>query len=86
MIKRKKFEEYTEREFLEIVNKLSSDEILSAEKLDAIADHVVDASEHPFGSDVLFYPDPSEPDTPERVVEIFKKWRAENGKPGFKPA
>ena len=86
MLKHKKFEEYTEQEFLKLVTILSSEEDVSAEQLEDITDHIIDVSEHPFGSDVLFYPDPSEHDTPERVVEIFKKWRAENGKPGFKPA
>ncbi len=40
--------------------------------------------EHPAGSDLIFYPDDNREDSPEGVVKEVKKWRAENGKPGFK--
>ena len=40
-------------------------------------------TEHPSGSDLIFYPDP-EKDGPEFVVKEVKEWRANNGKPGFR--
>lgn len=42
-------------------------------------------SEHPAGSDLLFYPEPGK-SGPEAVVKEIKEWRAANGKPGFKTA
>ena len=41
-------------------------------------------TEHPNGSDVIFYPPKGREDSPERVVKEVKEWRARNGKPGFK--
>ncbi|EEQ04693.1 Colicin-E7 immunity protein [Yersinia bercovieri ATCC 43970] len=41
-------------------------------------------SEHPSGSDLIFYPEDGADDSPEGILETIKKWRAENGKPSFK--
>ncbi|EAA7344738.1 bacteriocin immunity protein, partial [Salmonella enterica subsp. enterica serovar 1,4,[5],12:i:-] len=41
-------------------------------------------TEHPDGSDVIFYPPDEREDSPEGVVKEIKEWRAKNGKPGFK--
>jgi len=41
-------------------------------------------TEHPDGSDLLYYPGPDREDSPEGVVKEVKEWRAANGKPGFK--
>ncbi|WP_426809532.1 bacteriocin immunity protein [Pseudomonas sp. WOUb67] len=42
-------------------------------------------SEHPLGADLIFYPTKNGiRDSPESVVEAVKKWRAEQGLPGFK--
>jgi hypothetical protein len=86
MLKNKKLEEYTEQEFLEVVRRLSSTAPLSEKQSDDLIHHIVLLSEHPAGTDVIFYPEPGIPDTPEGIVEVIKKWRAENGKPSFKPA
>ncbi|AUM71715.1 bacteriocin immunity protein [Pseudomonas fluorescens] len=40
-------------------------------------------SEHPSGSDLLYYPEAGK-SGPEAVVKEVKEWRAANGKPGFK--
>lgn len=39
---------------------------------------------HPKGSDVIFYPDPGNDGTPEGILEEVKRWRSEQGLPGFK--
>ncbi|TPW37275.1 bacteriocin immunity protein, partial [Mixta tenebrionis] len=41
-------------------------------------------TEHPDGSDLIFYPRDDREDSPEGVVKEVKEWRANNGKPGFK--
>ncbi|WP_434703844.1 bacteriocin immunity protein [Pseudomonas sp. Z1-12] len=38
-------------------------------------------SEHPSGSDLLYYPEAGK-SGPEAVVKEVKEWRAANGKPG----
>lgn len=43
-------------------------------------------SEHPDGSDLIYYPKPNADDSPEGIVREVKRWRAANGKAGFKPS
>lgn len=76
--------DYTEAEFLDFVKKIfnventSEDEdiknILLFKKL----------TEHPDGSDLIYYPRDGREDSPEGVVKEVKEWRDKNGKPGFK--
>ncbi|WP_225422715.1 bacteriocin immunity protein [Pseudomonas huaxiensis] len=53
---------------------------------DGLLDHFEAITEHPDGSDVIYYPPEGSEDSPEGVVKRVKEWRAANGKPGFKPA
>ncbi|WP_016676051.1 bacteriocin immunity protein, partial [Yersinia pestis] len=46
--------------------------------------HFTKITEHPSGSDLIYYPEDGADDSPEGILELVKKWRAENGKPGFK--
>jgi phage gp45-like len=75
--------DYTESEFLEFVTSICSgdhteeEDIKNVQKFEAL-------SEHPDGSDLLFYPKEGREDTSEAVVQEVKEWRAANGKPGFK--
>ncbi|CNF31958.1 bacteriocin immunity protein [Yersinia mollaretii] len=76
--------DYTESEFLELVKKLYNVESYSEEE---DIEHIIEFKrlcEHPAGSDLIYYPEGNREDSPEGVVEEIKKWRAENGKPGFK--
>ncbi|MDA6953361.1 bacteriocin immunity protein, partial [Escherichia coli] len=41
-------------------------------------------TEHPDGSDLIYYPRDDREDSPEGIVKEIKEWRAANGKPGFK--
>ena len=77
-------EDYTEEEFLEIINSLFSGQRLTEEIRDSIVDHIVELSEHPNGTDIIFYPEPGTEDSPQGVLKTIKEWRAQNGKPGFK--
>jgi hypothetical protein len=42
-------------------------------------------SEHPSGSDLLYYPEKGN-QGPEAVVKVIKEWRSKNGKPSFRKA
>lgn len=75
--------EMTEREFLNLVVKIYNDDYATEkEHTDAILKFEA-LTEHPSGSDLIFYPEP-EKDGPKFVVKEVKDWRAANGKPGFK--
>lgn len=41
-------------------------------------------SEHPAGSDLIFYPEDGQDDSPEGIVLQVKEWRKANGNPGFR--
>ncbi len=82
----KKISEYTEGEFLALINSLLDRSLKSEEERDAVVHAIVDAAEHPDGTDIIFYPPEGTEDTPEGVLKRIKEWRAANGKPGFKTA
>lgn len=82
----KKISEYTESEFLALISSLLDRSLKSEEERDAVVHAIVDAAEHPDGTDIIFYPPEGTEDTPEGVLKRIKEWRAANGKPGFKAA
>ncbi|MDQ0122377.1 hypothetical protein J2W17_001322 [Pseudomonas lini] len=85
MILKSKFEDYTEHEYLTLVSSLFNGTYSSEEELDNIFENIISTSEHPHASDVLCHPEKGIEDSPHSVVNVFKQWRAANGKPGFKP-
>ncbi|MDF0732708.1 bacteriocin immunity protein [Pseudomonas entomophila] len=75
--------DYTETEFLAFVRKTYYANFPSeAEQIEAVLEFER-LTEHPSGSDLLYYPEPGK-DGPEFIVAEVKAWRAANGKPGFK--
>ncbi|MGN4047258.1 bacteriocin immunity protein [Pseudomonas sp. SM4] len=80
----KKFEEYTEAEYISLINRLVEGDYSSEKEHDAIVNEIILSSEHPNGTDVLYYPEEGVEDSPEGVLGAIKVWRAANGKPGFK--
>jgi hypothetical protein len=48
--------------------------------------HFEKISEHPAGSDLIYYPESGADNSPEGVTRIVKDWRAAQGLPGFKGA
>ncbi|MGZ7455539.1 bacteriocin immunity protein [Pseudomonas sp. Ma2-10] len=80
-----KFEEYTETEFPSLINRLFEGDYSSEKEHDAVVDNIVDTSEHPNGTDILYYPAEGVEDSPTGALNAIKTWRAANGKPGFKP-
>lgn len=76
--------EYTEKEFLEILNKLFNGQCSTEQEYHDLLEHVEQISQHPKGNEILFYPAPGVEDSPEGVLRTIKEWRKANGLPGFK--
>ncbi|WP_225759330.1 bacteriocin immunity protein [Leclercia sp. Marseille-Q4284] len=80
----KNISDYTESEFLEFVRRLcdfanttESEDIKNILEFNRL-------TEHPAGSDLIFYPEDGQDDSPEGIVQQVKEWRKANGKPGFR--
>lgn len=79
------FSEYTEAEFIELLEELAKeDEAETDDRADLLLLHFEKISEHPAGSDLIYYPESGADNSPEGVTQIVKEWRAAQGLPGFK--
>ncbi|PQQ28047.1 bacteriocin immunity protein [Photorhabdus hindustanensis] len=81
---KEKLEDYTESEFLEFARKVCNADYATEDEASVAVQDFIRLSEHPDGTDILFYPSPGQDDSPEEIVKQIKEWRARNGKPGFK--
>jgi len=79
-----KFEDYTESEYIALIDRLVQGNYSSEKEHDDIVDNIVSTSEHPNGTGILYYPEEGVEDSPAGVLKAIKDWRAANGKPGFK--
>ncbi|WP_268799302.1 bacteriocin immunity protein [Pseudomonas huanghezhanensis] len=77
--------EYTEKEFLELVSAICDGGGASEEEDVRNVLEFERLTEHPEGSDLIFYPRDDREDSPQGIVREVKEWRTANGKPGFKP-
>ncbi|WP_447788395.1 bacteriocin immunity protein [Pseudomonas farris] len=82
---RNALEEYTENEYLDLIECLFEGTYSSEAEHDAIVENIVITSEHPDGTGILYDPREGVEDSPEGVLKAIKAWRAVNGKPAFKP-
>ncbi|MGN1676393.1 bacteriocin immunity protein [Yersinia enterocolitica] len=80
----KKLSDYTELEFLNFVKNIYYDTYPSEEEHIRAILQFENLIEHPDGSDLIYYHNDEREDSPEGVLAEVKKWRAENGKPGYK--
>ncbi|ERM09971.1 colicin immunity protein ImmE2 [Pantoea agglomerans Tx10] len=76
------FEDYTEAEFTQLVSEICSAKGGEAYQ-DQLLENFITVSEHPEGSDLIYYSDDDKA-TPERIVAAIKAWRQAQGKNGFK--
>lgn len=83
-MKSKKIEDVTETEFLEFVRDICIANYKSEAQHGRAVFQFNQMSEHPSGSDLIYYPKAAADNTPEGIVREIKEWRAANGKPGFK--
>lgn len=81
------FSEYTEAEFLEFMETVFQENVAETdERLDMLLEHFEKITEHPEGTDLIYYAASDLDSTPEAITKKVKEWRAANGKPGFKSA
>ena len=81
----KKIEDITEADFLELVRKICNAGFATERQHGEAVYQFNQISEHPYGSDLIYYPKASADNSPEGIIKEIKEWRAANGKPGFKP-
>jgi isocitrate dehydrogenase len=76
--------DYTEAEFKKVVEAIINCE--GDEKTqDDYLENFISVSEHPSGSDLIYYPENNNDGSVNNIIKEIKDWRAKNGKPGFKP-
>ncbi|GKX63424.1 colicin immunity protein E2 [Pragia fontium] len=83
MILRSRLNEYTEAEFLELINALCND-LGTEQQQNLWLEHFIEVTNHPDGSDLIYYPVYEEDGTPQRIIEIVKQWRSSQGLASFK--
>ena len=76
------FSDYSESEFLDLLADIV-EAIGSEEYQDQLLEHFIQITQHPLGSDLIYYPENPADATPERILGIVKEWRARNGLPGL---
>jgi protoporphyrinogen oxidase len=78
--------EYTEAEFIELLKELAKEdeEAETDDRAGLLLLHFEKISEHPAGSDLIYYPEDGADNSPEGIARTVKKWRATQGLPGFK--
>ena len=77
--------DYTEAEFLDFLNRIFY--IEGTEGEETVNQWLVYFSmitEHPAGTDLIYWPEIGKTGEPEEVLKEVKDWREQNGKPGFK--
>ncbi|WP_226945655.1 bacteriocin immunity protein [Pseudomonas sp. EggHat1] len=82
---KQKFSDYTEAEFIQLLRELFKEDASDTdERADALLLHFEKVSEHPDGSDLIYYPETGADNSPEGITRTVKDWRTANGLPGFK--
>ena len=90
MVFKEKFEDYTEAEFLELLNAIYEErDDLSDDAFDDLVVksilHFETVTQHPGGLHAFLNQGERGRSTPAEVLKLVKEWRAANNKPGFKP-
>ncbi|MFP1732681.1 bacteriocin immunity protein [Lonsdalea iberica] len=80
----KSINDYTEKEFLEFVHKIFNVDGTTEKEDVANVLEFKRLTEHPDGSDLIYYPPDDREDSPEGVVQAVKEWRKSKGLPLFK--
>lgn len=81
---KKSISEYTQSEFLDLLNDICFINGLSEGEHTRCVIHFDKITQHPDGSDLIYYPEDGADDSPEGILETVKKWRKSQGLPLFK--
>lgn len=79
----KEITDFSEADFLAFVEGIYHDTYPSENAHIAAVAEFERLSEHPSGSDLLYYPEEGK-SGPVAIVQEIKEWRKANGKPGFR--
>ncbi|WP_300729269.1 bacteriocin immunity protein [Pseudomonas sp.] len=79
-----KITDYTEKEFLDFLISLCDSSLRTEDDDIKMVLEFERLTEHPEGSDLIYYAASDQEATPEAILAKIKQWRAANGKPGFK--
>jgi len=81
----KTFSDYTEAEFMSFMQELfAANKEAPDEVLDPLLDEFERITEHPAGSDLIYYPESGADSSAEGIIKTVKEWRRANGLPGLK--
>jgi len=83
-VKNKLISDYTEADFLLFVKMICDSEYATEEEQINAVLRFEALTEHPDGSDLIYYAASDAESTSEVITQKVKEWRATNGKPGFK--
>ena len=75
--------EYSEHEFLKILNEFWSGDMTEAEENEFVQ-RFNEIIEHPEKSDLIFYPSGNRDDSPKGLIDELKSWYREQGKACFR--
>lgn len=84
---KKSIADYTEFQFARFVQEIftANSNGTSDETLNKLLDKFCELTEHPDGTDLIYYPVSEDQCTPEGITEIVRKWREVNGLPNLLP-
>ncbi|HCM1978906.1 TPA: bacteriocin immunity protein [Salmonella enterica subsp. houtenae serovar 47:z36:-] len=80
---KKSINDYTEAEFKKIIEAIINCEGDEKTQDDNLEFFIL-VTEHPSGSDLIYYPVGDNDGSTEAIIKEIKEWRVANGKPGFK--
>ncbi|MFJ7798590.1 bacteriocin immunity protein [Pseudomonas sp. NPDC096950] len=79
------FSEYTEAAFIQLMQKIqAANQSAPDETLDPLLRQFCKITEHPDGTDLIYYPEEGADHSNEGITQTVKKWRIAQGLPGFK--
>ena len=79
--------EYSEAEFISLLKEIFKENVAETDdRLDILLEHFEKITEHPEGTDLIYYAPSDAEATPEAITKRVKDWRTRNGKPGFRKA
>ncbi|HHY0606276.1 TPA: bacteriocin immunity protein [Vibrio parahaemolyticus] len=77
--------DFSEVEFLQFVEEIFKENVSDTDDvLDELLEQFEDITQHPDGTDLIYYPETPEDGTPESIVRIVKEWRLSQGLSCFK--
>ncbi|HDM8240573.1 bacteriocin immunity protein [Vibrio campbellii] len=77
--------DFSEVEFLQFVEEIFKENVSDTDDvLDKLLEQFEDITQHPDGTDLIYYPETPEDGTPENIVRIVKEWRLAQGLACFK--